>query len=410
MYIRVMKPKENKNTAATESVTQKKSDGKQSFGFVDNRTKSKQAFQFQPIADKFTVNQQPIQKNEYTTGPQVNLKSGNRNLALKSNVKVSSEVLQKRERNAVVVWNVTHEVLPDDNGSLFGEDSEPFKNEGVELYLNDSVVVDDEDIFQSRRGANQESSKRRSEDKEGHLTNKWLKLIKMERAKVSGKGYIREETVRMGKDVQEKREIEISKVDEKTAKEAGDKIYNAWSYLRKKRRMSVGAWKRWEELRGEKKKETSPSWDQIEEGHDVSMQLSNSAPEGYDNYSVEVDSSQGIFTARDKKSGIPIGIIVIEKRTTTVFPLHNEDDNKKWYLRWLIGHPALKGAGGMLLNEAVNYVKGKEGKAIWVESAPSAMDWYRSKGFKLLRKEKQEEYNSDFEEGWDSLLMILCLE
>lgn len=328
----------------------------------------------------------------------------------KSEVKVRSQIVQKRDRKAEVAWNVTHEVIPDENGSLFGDDSRPFRHEGIELYRGDRIIVDDEDIFQSRRGANQEISERRESDKEGHLTNKWLKLKDVFGRKPSGKGYVREETISIAKDVEDMRKIHSERVDAQSAKTAGDKIYSAWEKLRNNRRMSVGAWERWEKVREDKGKDSSPSWDQIEEGHDVSKELSNSPEEegGYAEF--EEESNQAIFTAYDVESKTPIGIIVIEKRTTVDFPRYKDDNNKKWYLRWLIGHPTLKGAGGLLLNKALDYVKERSGTAVWVESAPSAVGWYQSKGFEPLEEEQQKEYNFEFEKGWDSLLMVLDLK
>lgn len=416
MYEQVEKPKVNKSRAVANSIAQKKSNVKQEFGFVDNRPEAKQTSQFQVIADNFSVRQRPIQKKENNAGLPVNLKNGNEKPVLKSDVKVGSKIIQKRDREAVVDWNVTHEVFPDEKSSLFGDDSNPFKNEGIELYSGERIVVDDEDIFQSRRGANQELSERRESDKEGHLTNKWLKLKAVEEREPSGKGYVREDAIKIAKGVKEERKIVSEKVDSKTAKAAGDEIYSAWVELRKKRRMSVGAWEKWEKIREEKEKDSSPSWDQIEEGYDVSNQLSNSAPEEYDNYSVEKDSSQGIFTARDPKSKTQIGIIIIEKRTG-YFPRYNEDNSKKWYLRWLIGHPTLKGAGGLLLSTALEYVSEQSGTAVWVESAPSATSWYEGKGFERVSAEEQEIYNKQgleeeleeetgFMEGWDSPLMV----
>ncbi len=277
------------------------------------------------------------------------------------------------------------------------------------MYRDDTIVVDDEEIFQSRRGANQELPERRESDKEGHLSNKWLNLKEVNEEETSGGGYVREETIKIDEDVTKKRKIDIKKVDAETAKQAGDEIYRAWVRLRKKRRMSVRAWQEWEKMRQDDYKESSPSWDQIEEGYDVSNQLSNSAPKEYGNYSVEKDSSQGIFTACDVEGKTPIGIIVIEKRTKTEFPRYNDDNNKKWYLRWLIGHPELKGAGGLLLAEALKYVIEQSGTAVWVESAPSAVGWYRNKNFKPLTDEEQREYNSEYKEGWDSPLMVLDL-
>ncbi|MEI7076324.1 hypothetical protein [Pectobacterium versatile] len=40
MYKQAKKPQENKTTAVANSVAQKKSSGKQGFGFVDNRARS----------------------------------------------------------------------------------------------------------------------------------------------------------------------------------------------------------------------------------------------------------------------------------------------------------------------------------------------------------------------------------
>ncbi len=325
-------------------------------------------------------------------------------LGLKNEKTVGSQMIQRQDRNATVVWGITHEVIPDAKGSLFGEDSNPFENEGIELHKDDKIVIDDEIIFQSRRGANQEIETRRNGDREGHLTNKWLNLKEVNGNKLSGKGYVREETIKIIKDEEKKHhEITISSVETDTAKKAADSIYSAWGESRQKRRMSLGAWTKWETERNVKNKETSPSWDQIEEGFDVSSQLSHSASEEYDNYDTEGTSDQAIFTAYDGKN--PIGIIIIEKRATTNFPLFKDDNDKKWYLRWLVGHPTLKGAGGMLFAEALKHVQDNNGTGIWVESSPSAVGWYKSKGFALLNEESQKDYNDDFEQGWDSLLM-----
>lgn len=327
------------------------------------------------------------------------------NPLLKSEVKVGSKMVQKRDRAAVVVWDVTHEVIPKED-SMFGDSSEPFENEGIELYREDKVIIDDEDIFQSRRGANQEIRERRENDEAGHLINKWLKLKKVIRQEVySGRGYVREETIKITDSEEKRRDLtDSSQIDSSDAKGAADKIHNAWGESRGKRKMSTGAWEKWENEREQKEKETSPSWDQIEEGYDVSKQLSNSAPVEHDNYGD--GEEQAIFTVRDKESDTPIGIIVIEKRTETEFPDDGKNKNKRWYLRWLIGHPTLKGAGGLLLDKALGYAKQKGGQAVWVESAPSALAWYQQKGFIPLSKEVQEKYNEDFKEGWDSVLMV----
>jgi hypothetical protein len=336
------------------------------------------------------------------------------NPALKSEIKVGSQMVQKRVRPATVVWDITHEVFPNEETSehysLFGDDDDPFKNEGIELYKGDKVLVDDEKIFQSRRGANQERQDRRKSDKEGHLTNKWLKLEGVARTpEQTFKGYVREETRKIVKEPEPPRKIGIGKVGVEEAQHAGDNIHSAWDELSHKRRRSIGAWEKWEKVRTEKDKGSSPSWDQIAEGADVSEELSRS-PKEKGSYTVDEDSSdQSIFTAYDGESRAPIGIIVIEKRATE-FPRSNGDSNKKWYLRWLVGHPTMTGAGGLLLKTALDHVKNeKGGTAVWVQSAPSAVGWYKLKGFERLSEEEQEEYDSDFEEGWDSVLMVRVL-
>ena len=304
-----------------------------------------------------------------------------------------------------MVWNVTHEVFPDESSSLMGRDENPFANEGIELNKNDRVFADDEDIFQSRRGANQENHERRAKDKLGHLTNKWLRLKAVFNKKVTGHGYVRAETIALAKGEEERNDILADIVNEKTAKATGDVIYAAWVRLRKKRRMSKGAWEHWEKVRDEKSEESSPSWDQIEEGHDVSKSMSNESE--WPNYEeFEQKSNQAIIRAIDKKTGTPVGIIVIERRATMKFPRYNDNANKKWYLRWLIGHPTLKGAGGLLMARALQHVKENVGSAVWVHSAPSAVGWYAGKGFELLSMETQKGMDDSYETGWDSPLMV----
>jgi hypothetical protein len=323
---------------------------------------------------------------------------------LKSNANAGLGIIQKKEKLGEVAWDVTHEVLPDKDGSLFGDDSNPFENEGVELNKGDLILVDDELIFQSRRGSNQEVESRRKTDKEGHLKNKWLLLKGVKGKKVSGEGYIREETINIDKTGEKRLDIRTGRVDQETAAKDGDSIHHAWGEASKNRRMSTGAWDKWEKSRKEKGKDSSPSWDPIAEGYDVSKELSSSPKEEGAYIEVEEGSNQAIFTAYAGKT--PIGIIIVEKWTTRDFPLHNDDGNKKWYLKWLVGHPTLKGAGGLLFTDVLKHVKSNGGTGMWVESAPSAVDWYKSKGFKGLDEQNQDE---DFEDGWDSEMLFLDL-
>ncbi|SHO59288.1 eCIS core domain-containing protein [Vibrio quintilis] len=98
MYEQVEKPKENKNREVANSVAQKKSGAKQSFGFVDNRSGAitqrklkemtnnspqvKQAYQLQAMVNSYSAQQKkPIQKKKNNTGLPDNLKSGIENLS-----------------------------------------------------------------------------------------------------------------------------------------------------------------------------------------------------------------------------------------------------------------------------------------------------------------------------------------
>lgn len=99
MYVQVEKPKENtasadrrKSRAIANSVAQKKSNAKQGFGFVDNRSEAvaqrklqemannspqvKQSAQLQANDNLSAQQKQPIQKKENNTGLPDNLKSG----------------------------------------------------------------------------------------------------------------------------------------------------------------------------------------------------------------------------------------------------------------------------------------------------------------------------------------------
>lgn len=79
MYAQVEKPKENKSRAVASSVAQKKSDGKQGVGFVDNRSESLTQRKIQSLTTDSIS--QPIQKKENNTGLPDDLKSGMENLS-----------------------------------------------------------------------------------------------------------------------------------------------------------------------------------------------------------------------------------------------------------------------------------------------------------------------------------------
>ena len=75
MYAQIEKPKENKSRAVANSVAQKKSNGKQGFGFVDNRPEAVAQRKLQTMANNHAP-QKPIQKKKNNMGLPDNLKSG----------------------------------------------------------------------------------------------------------------------------------------------------------------------------------------------------------------------------------------------------------------------------------------------------------------------------------------------
>lgn len=82
MYEQLTNPKENKSRAIANSVAQKKSNVKQSFGFTDNRPEAFAQRKLQDLANNHSAQQQnPIQKKENNTGLPDNLKSGIENLS-----------------------------------------------------------------------------------------------------------------------------------------------------------------------------------------------------------------------------------------------------------------------------------------------------------------------------------------
>jgi len=79
MYEQIEKPKENKSRAIVNSVTQKKSNVKYGFGFVDNRPESIAQRKMQSQANMSSS--LPLQKEENNTGLPDNLKSGVENFS-----------------------------------------------------------------------------------------------------------------------------------------------------------------------------------------------------------------------------------------------------------------------------------------------------------------------------------------
>lgn len=300
-----------------------------------------------------------------------------------------------------MIWGVTHAVKPD-HESLFGPRDDAFRNEVAELQQGQRIVIDDEDIFRSRRGGNQEMEQNRKRDEAGHLVNNWFKLLRVADEDHSGGGYVREETIALDRGKGERLKFETTEAEKKEAMNASAHIHKAWKNARLRRRMSKDAWHKWEEKRekggGEPKfpKETSPSWDQFEEGVAVSDDLSGeNMYKTIDDAKEYGDSDQQIFVTH--AANRPAGVLVLSKREGLP-----GSDGKAWFLRWLLGNPELKGAGKTLMDLAKEKTGGEP---IWVESAPSAASWYESQGFVSFDDKEQKKYVTSYEAGWDNLLM-----
>ena len=54
------------------------------------------------------------------------------------------------------------------------------------------------------------------------------------------------------------------------------------------------------------------------------------------------------------------------------------------YIRWLVGHPEKRGGGDAVIKEAIKRFKGSiKYKKLKVESAYSAVGWYKKQGFEV---------------------------
>lgn len=167
MYAQVEKPKENtspagrqESSAVGNSVAQKKSNGKQGFGFVDNRPEAKQAAQVQAI---------------------MNQKSGIESL--------STDTVQLRKID-VVASGITHLVRLNEHGSLYQENF--MQNEVAETRAGDSVVIETDNRVRSRRGPHQEQDP--SRDKEAESDHIWTNALDLNDEELPQHTFIRDGT------------------------------------------------------------------------------------------------------------------------------------------------------------------------------------------------------------------------
>ncbi|MBE0370308.1 hypothetical protein [Pseudoalteromonas aurantia] len=145
MYAQIEKPKGHKGRAVASTVTQKKSNVKQGFGFVDNRPET---------------------------------------------------IIQRAPMNVEVTWGVTHLVKKTD-GSLLGRGNYTDNEIGKkgELISGEKLLIDDDKIFRSRRGANQENTVNRERNNNSVPTTIWYHVLNSRNEDVAAqKLYIRSGT------------------------------------------------------------------------------------------------------------------------------------------------------------------------------------------------------------------------
>ena len=199
------KLRELRHLGATHSVTQKKSDGKEGFGFVDDRTESydnQRVTQMKKNNHTAIKQKTGIKKNGSSALPE-NLKAtkgykmtdlSNKTEALTDNRKT----IQRVPRQAQITWDITHVVREIDE-SLFGNgdyDEGEIGSQG-ELTAGEAIIIDDDDIFVSRRGPNQENPTVRHTDGENYPTVEWYRVLRLKNEDVSDESlFVRSGTFR----------------------------------------------------------------------------------------------------------------------------------------------------------------------------------------------------------------------
>jgi len=108
-----------------------------------------------------------------------------------------SQTVQRKPVAAEVVWDVTH-VVTEMNESLLGNgdfDEGEIGAEG-ELTAGQIITIDDEDVFVSRRGPNQENPTVRRLDQASKPTKEWYRVLTLNDKDVRTQNlYVRAETI-----------------------------------------------------------------------------------------------------------------------------------------------------------------------------------------------------------------------
>lgn len=373
MYEQVEKPKKNKSRTVANSVAQKRSNGKQGFGVVDNRTEAvaqrklqemannspqaKQAAQLQVISDcNLTQHQQPIQKKE-------NNMLGDGMAGLNNE---TSTTAQLKPVLGEITWGVTHAVK-EVNGSIYGdgEYEEGEIGEWGELTLGEVVTVDDDGLFMSRRGANQEFEKNRERDGQKKQPNvEWIRVMRIKGIDVEALNiYIRSETVHFGDDVLDP-EAGWTKVgvtnmswDDTKMLEGVEAIAKEYAEATKGRQINKS-----------RNICSTPEMDQDDEGLDVANDFLLESCRDLSDYGPEAQTK-----VAHREGNVLIGVMQIA--------VQGEESDRYLYIKWLLGSRSSRGAGVALVRSALEYAIKNAIMKVKVESAMSAVAWYEKRGF-----------------------------
>lgn len=317
--------------------------------------------------------------------------------------KVSSlnhTIVQMKAREAVVDWLVTH-LVGDQNGSLFGGDTEQGWQEGElpveegELARGQKIVVDDEQIFLSRRGSNQENPEKRQAEMTKELKHKWYLVLAVGDVNYEGKNvYIRSETMKFLKaEPREQRPMQTVEIPEVVVLGDGiskrlTEIKEAWQASALKRRRSFLQVK----YKGDHNElpnglSSGWNWDQYDEGQDVAGDMANP---GFRSYIKQNQPTNFTLSARygDDPLQAPIAFLVMEEWQPPSLKEasgHVAPEDRFFYIRWLIGHPELKGGGSAVMTRAKEKAIELQ-QAIYVQVAYSAVGWYRGTGFEVVQE------------------------
>lgn len=335
----------------------------------------------------------------------------------------SRQPIQRVVRDAKVKWAITHLVQvqgADQEASLFGNEDDWQSNEvspedGGQLTFGQSIVVDDELVFMSRRGPNQENPERRSRDKDDDaLKYRWLQVLAIpgdeEFKPAPPDTFIRAETIELEKLPQKNIKLNVHGLEEQgVVSQDLESLHEAWQVAAGKRRRSIGhvntdfeedlyresqegLWTQFGDI--DEEFQAGPggdlfltsgwNWDQFDEGENVSESMMNPGDRtgfaGDD--SVKLKGQQVLSASYESGDGERIAYLVLEKR-------QDGDEPPYMYIRWLIGHPNKGGGGAVLMKEAIRQFKAQDECAeLRVESAFSAVPWYLNQGFKKVNPDQ----------------------